>query len=108
MCKNQNNSSILPASNHLLITQPTSYLLQVKNTSGLWKWLDDVVIPVVYAGEWYNGQKEPITVYTGNKLSILLGMPRLRQLRIKKGMQSDEVAFRNVFHSILLFYSFLL
>lgn len=59
---------------------------------------------MVYAGEWYNGQKEPMTVYTGNKLSILLGMPRLRQLRIKKGMQSDEVAFRNVFHSILLFY----
>ena len=61
---------------------------QVKNVSHLWTWLEDVFIPVVYAGKWYNGQRETTTEYTGNKRSILVGMPRLRQLRVMKG---DEI-----------------
>lgn len=58
---------------------------QVKNTSQLWTWLEGVFIPVVYAGKWYNGQRETTTEYTGDKRSILVGMPRLRQLRVMKG-----------------------
>ena len=38
-----------------------------------------------YAGEWYNGQLEQTPEYIGNKVSMLIGMPRLRQLRIKEG-----------------------
>lgn len=38
-----------------------------------------------YAGEWYNGQWEQTTEYIGNKVSMLAGMPRLRQLRIQEG-----------------------
>ena len=38
-----------------------------------------------YAGEWYNGQFEQTPEYIGNKASMLIGMPRLRQLRIKEG-----------------------
>ena len=51
----------------------------------LWKWFEDVLIPATFASEWYNGQKETITEYTGNKRTILIGMPRLRQLRVLKG-----------------------
>ena len=38
-----------------------------------------------YAGEWYNGQLEQTPEYIGNKVSMLIGMPRLRQLRIQEG-----------------------
>ena len=38
-----------------------------------------------YAGEWYNGQWEKTPEYIGNKFSMLIGMPRLRQLRIQEG-----------------------
>ena len=39
----------------------------------------------IYANEWYNGEKAKAQEYIYNKKSILLGMPRLRQLRVKKG-----------------------
>ncbi|XP_022790315.1 polycystic kidney disease protein 1-like 2 [Stylophora pistillata] len=80
-------------------------LSQVKNTSRLWKWLDDVLIPVVYAGEWYNGQKEPRTVYAGNKRSIVVGMPRLRQLRIQKDSCAVPGVLGNWVSSCYDFYS---
>ena len=38
-----------------------------------------------YAGEWYNDQREQTPEYIGNKVSVLIGMPRLRQLRIQEG-----------------------
>lgn len=41
-------------------------------------------LPNIYAGVWYNGQKEEEEVYIENKKSILLGMPRMRQVRVKK------------------------
>ena len=39
----------------------------------------------VYGSNWYNNDKIKKQEYVGNKMSILLGMPRLKQLRIKKG-----------------------
>ena len=51
-----------------------------------------------YAGEWYNGQWEQTPEYIGNKVSMLVGMPRLRQLRIEEGKDTTTsivlVAFR--------------
>lgn len=41
-------------------------------------------LPNIYAGVWYNGEKEEEEVYIENKKSILLGMPRMRQVRVKK------------------------
>ena len=64
---------------------------QVRNTSQLWTWLENVFIPVVYAGKRYNGQRETRTEYTGNMRSILVGMPRLRQLRVMKGTEGNIV-----------------
>ena len=45
----------------------------------------------VYANEWYNGKKATTQEYINNKKSILLGMPRLRQMRIKKGNEAEIV-----------------
>ena len=37
----------------------------------------------MFAGKWYNGQEENQTMYIGNKHSVLVGMARARQLRVK-------------------------
>ncbi|KAL9965156.1 hypothetical protein ACROYT_G028918 [Oculina patagonica] len=56
---------------------------EVFNNSLYWNWLRDVFLPGVYAGKWYNGHQEKQSIYIGNKHSVLVGMPRLRQLRVK-------------------------
>ena len=62
-----------------------------------------------YAGEWYNGQWEQTPEYIGNKVSMLVGMPRLRQLRIQEGKDTTTsivlVAFRVLTCSIHEFFS---
>ena len=52
----------------------------------MWDYMLGKFIHDSYAGEWYNGQLEPTTEYIGNKASMLIGMPRLRQLRINEGI----------------------
>ena len=42
----------------------------------------------IYANEWYNGKKATTQEYINNKKSILLGMPRLRQMRTKRGNEA--------------------
>ncbi|PFX12876.1 Polycystic kidney disease 2-like 1 protein [Stylophora pistillata] len=49
-----------------------------------WKWLDVEFVEGVYVSDWYNNDKIKQQEYIGNKMSVLLGMPRLRQLRIQK------------------------
>ena len=51
-----------------------------------WRWINNRFAPAIFTGDWYNGQEEEVTEYIGNKRSILVGMPRLRQLRIMKGI----------------------
>ena len=48
-----------------------------------WSWLQRVFIPGVFSGRWYNGQRDEQTIYIGNKHSLLVGMARVRQLRVK-------------------------
>lgn len=51
----------------------------------MWTYMQGKFVNDAYAGEWYNGQVEQTPEYIGNKVSMLIGMPRLRQLRIKEG-----------------------
>ena len=51
----------------------------------MWTYMLGKFVNDAYAGEWYNGQVEQTPEYVGNKVSMLIGMPRLRQLRIKEG-----------------------
>ena len=53
------------------------------NNKEYWSWLHGAFLPGVFSGKWYNGQQENQTVYIGNKRSILVGMARARQLRVK-------------------------
>ena len=67
-----------------IYTQPNNLvLIQVKNNTMYWWWLQRVFIPGVFSGRWYNGQKENRTIYIGNKRSLLIGMARIRQLRVR-------------------------
>lgn len=62
-----------------------------------------------YAGDWYNGQWEQTPEYIGNKVSMLVGMPRLHQLRIQEGKDTTTsivlVAFMVLTCSIHEFFS---
>ena len=41
--------------------------------------------PAIYKTNWYNGDEETNKLYISDKNSVLIGMPRIRQLRIEKG-----------------------
>ncbi|XP_068742451.1 polycystin-1-like protein 2 [Montipora capricornis] len=56
----------------------------VLNDEKFWKWLEDIFLQGVFVGKWYNNQIENQTIYIGNKQSVLVGMPRARQLRVKR------------------------
>ncbi|XP_022810198.1 uncharacterized protein LOC111347198 [Stylophora pistillata] len=56
----------------------------VSDSQRLWGWLTEKFLPNVYNLNWYNGLKEQNDVYIANKMSILIGMPWMRQLRIRK------------------------
>ncbi|XP_078351512.1 polycystin family receptor for egg jelly-like [Oculina patagonica] len=56
----------------------------VTDSHRLWGWLRQEFLPNIYSQPWYNGRKDKKDVYIGNKMSILIGMPWMRQLRIKK------------------------
>ena len=56
--------------------------------AGNWKiqtmGLDETRVPPnIYSHPWYNGRQEK-DVYVENKMSLLVGMPWMRQLRVKK------------------------
>ena len=59
-------------------------------------WLKNEFILNIYNQAWYNGLEEKNDVYIGNKMSILVGMPWLRQLRIRKSkLRSECIIFIN-------------
>ena len=47
-------------------------------------------MPTIYNRSWYNGFEEKNEMYIGNKISILIGMLWMRQLRVKKS-KCDEI-----------------
>ena len=50
----------------------------------MWQWLQDVLLPGIYQdGEELAFSNS--TTFTGEGDVVLVGMPRLRQLRVKKG-----------------------
>ena len=59
------------------------FAFQVLNNTLYWGWLRNVFVPGVYAGAWYNGLDEKRSIYIGDKCSVLVGMPTVRQLRVK-------------------------
>ena len=58
---------------------------QVDDALKFWTWMSTNFTASVFGSRWYNGKEETNGIYISDKSSILLGMPRIRQLRIKKG-----------------------
>ena len=44
----------------------------------------NIFAPGIYTTNWYNGDDQNNTAYISDKVSILIGMPRIRQLRIRQ------------------------
>ena len=57
--------------------------LQVTGRYKLWGWMRQEFLPNIYSHPWYNGRQEK-DVYVENKVSLLVGTPWMRQLRVKK------------------------
>ena len=68
---------------HDCLPSYTFHLFQVINNTLFWNWSINVFVPAIYAGVWYNGLPENQSNYIGDKCSVLVGMPRVRQLRVK-------------------------
>ena len=64
--------------------------VKVTDSRRLSRWLAEKFLPNVYNQDWYNGLEEPNDVYIANKMSILIGMPWMRQLRILKSTFDDN------------------
>ncbi|XP_068672930.1 polycystin-1-like protein 2 [Montipora foliosa] len=79
---------------------------RAKDPRFYWKWLKGQFVDGIYANEWYNGKKVTKQEYINDKNSILLGMPRLRQLRVKKDsctvpeLARDSVKHCNDYYSL--------
>ncbi|KAJ7356060.1 hypothetical protein OS493_026983 [Desmophyllum pertusum] len=58
---------------------------QINDALEFWTWMMTIFAPGIYTTNWYNGDEETNKVYISDKSSLLIGMPRIRQLRIEKG-----------------------
>lgn len=69
-------------------------VFEVTEPNELWGWLRQDFLPNIYNRAWYNGLKEEADLYIENKMSIMIGMPSMRQLRIKKSKPQNIIFFR--------------
>ena len=69
----------------------------------MWIYMLGKFIHDSYAGEWYNGQWEQTPEYIGNKASMLIGMPRLRQLRIQEGESPAYCLYEKSYSSTIMY-----
>ena len=54
----------------------------------MWNWIRDVLIPGIYEDR-KDVALSNSTPYIGDGEAVLVGMPRLRQLRVKNGATTD-------------------
>ena len=59
-------------------------ILQISSQEKMWDWLQDTLIPGLYEDGKDVGFTNA-TPYIGDGDAVLVGMPRVRQLRVKKG-----------------------
>ncbi|XP_078363993.1 polycystin family receptor for egg jelly-like [Oculina patagonica] len=69
---------------------PIKNFSKVTDSHRLWEWLKQEFLPSIYNQAWYNGLEEEKDLYIGNKKSILIGMPWMRQLRVKNSSCSTN------------------
>ncbi|PFX12506.1 location of vulva defective 1-like [Stylophora pistillata] len=82
-----------------------TFFYKVNTGEKMWTYMLGKFIHDSYAGEWYNGQVEHTPEYIGNKVSMLIGMPRLRQLRIKEDSCQVAEGVETIIDKCYDFYS---
>ncbi|XP_078351498.1 polycystin family receptor for egg jelly-like isoform X1 [Oculina patagonica] len=82
-----------------------TFFYKVNTGEKMWIYMLGKFIHDAYAGEWYNGQMEQTPEYIGNKFSMLIGMPRLRQLRIQEDSCRVVKEFEKIIDKCYDFYS---
>jgi len=63
-------------------------LFQVSNHGYMYSWVRDTLVPGVFSGPWYNDELLKYSGFIDNHESLLVSIPRLRQVRVKKGTQN--------------------
>lgn len=69
------------------------FSLQAFHFSGILGWVHDGVIPAVFVGPWYNGMPaaDSENGLLIDRNSALVGMARLRQLRVLNGKRKNAL-----------------
>lgn len=88
--------------------------VQVQNPKALWSYLDDTLLPFAYDGRTSKSDPD-LEGYASEKNLYVVGMPRLRQLRVKKGKglvllayEKHSISRTSLFIKIIPFYQHLL
>jgi len=69
------------------------FTLQAQHFSGILYWVLQGIAPAVFVGPWYNGMP-PADSENGlliDRNSVLVGMARLRQLRVLNGKKEGRI-----------------
>ena len=64
----------------------------------MWMWSRETLIPGLFSAEWYNGKKIQ-EGWIANNEDYLVGVPRIRLLRVEKG--TSIVLFQLTDHILL-------
>lgn len=61
-------------------------ITKIDSKLAFWEWIEEEFIPGIYDTTWYNGQQFIAPEgYISNRKAFLVGMPRLKQVRVKEG-----------------------
>ena len=61
----------------------------------------NIYAPAMYPSHWYNGDKGNNEMYISDMSSVLIGMPRIRQLRIERSKRGVKY-YIFVFHYLFV------
>ena len=64
---------------------------KVTNVNDFWEWMNQTLVPGLYSGAWYNGKRGQ-RGFLDDKMSYVMGVARIRQLRVKSGKFSNVKA----------------
>ena len=61
-------------------------ITKIDSKLAFWEWIEEEFIPGIYDTNWYNGQQFIAPEgYISTRKAFLVGMPRLKQVRVKEG-----------------------
>ncbi|EDV28218.1 uncharacterized protein TRIADDRAFT_53596 [Trichoplax adhaerens] len=86
-------------SNTSKIGSPLKGFAKIATINEFWRWTNQVFLPGLYVGTWYNGQSSNLQGFLANRQSYLVGVARVRMLRMNTG---DNCLINPVFNNTIL------